>query len=242
MKPILIRIDNRVYNVDSFASRHPGGIEVLQAYTGGDINAADVFTAYHTHATRSAFLKTLPSTEYPQTLLRNKKHESYESAIYNELREELQKAGCYKTRPFWFLQKQVELIALVIAGIWIATYTASLGGAIVGAFGLGLAWQQAGWLGHDLSHHSVYPDHQRNTTAWFFSLVWACFFNGFSVRWWRDRHNAHHVMTNVEDRDPDIDNAPLFAWSASDVRRASKFQRTYFLPYQHYIFYPFIST
>jgi len=42
---------------------------------------------------------------------------------------------------------------------------------------------------------------------------------GYSVSWWKDRHNLHHAHTNVLDSDPDIDNLPLFIWTEKDLPR-----------------------
>lgn len=42
---------------------------------------------------------------------------------------------------------------------------------------------------------------------------------GFSVKWWKDKHNRHHAVPNVHgsgdglNGDPDIDTMPLLAWS-----------------------------
>jgi len=58
---------------------------------------------------------------------------------------------------------------------------------------------------------------------------------GFSSNWWKDRHNSHHAVTNILDADPDIDNIPMLAWSASDLDKAPAWcQRT--IPYQAYYF------
>lgn len=50
---------------------------------------------------------------------------------------------------------------------------------------------------------------------------------GFSVDWWKSKHNVHHAAPNELDEyhqavDPDIDTLPLLAWSsemAATVRR-----------------------
>jgi fatty acid desaturase len=42
---------------------------------------------------------------------------------------------------------------------------------------------------------------------------------GFSVSWWKDKHNRHHAVPNVHGgpggslfADPDVDTMPLLAW------------------------------
>jgi fatty acid desaturase len=70
------------------------------------------------------------------------------------------------------------------------------------------------------------------------------FCQGFSVLWWRTRHNEHHVVTNILEHDPDLENLPVLAWSKEDVDRAFKewspfWQRA--LSYQHIYLLPFLS-
>jgi len=43
---------------------------------------------------------------------------------------------------------------------------------------------------------------------------------GFSVQWWKSKHNSHHAVPNLEascpdaaDGDPDIDTMPILAWT-----------------------------
>jgi fatty acid desaturase len=63
---------------------------------------------------------------------------------------------------------------------------------------------------------------------------------GFSLEWWRQRHNTHHAITNVLESDPDVDNLPVFCWSVDDVHRIRNSAVAKFLiPYQHYYFLPF---
>jgi hypothetical protein len=86
--------------------------------------------------------------------------------------------------------------------------------------------------------------------------------SGYSVNWWKERHNSHHAITNVLEGDPDVDNLPLFVWSRDDICRMatipfsgmSSFDVDYciaqdilvspnvletIIPYQNYYFLPF---
>lgn len=45
------------------------------------------------------------------------------------------------------------------------------------------------------------------------SYVFGNLFQGFSVAWWKNKHNTHHAVPNVHGADPDIDTMPLLAWS-----------------------------
>jgi len=64
--------------------------------------------------------------------------------------------------------------------------------------------------------------------------------SGYSVNWWKERHNSHHAITNVLEGDPDVDNLPLFVWSRDDIPRMSTIAASAkMIPYQHYYFVPF---
>jgi len=112
----------------------------------------------------------------------------------------------------------------------------------ISAILLGIGYQQSGWLGHDFCHHQVFKKRKLNN---FFAYLTGNVLAGFSVNWWKDRHNTHHAATNILDGDPDIDNLPLFSWSEKDLHRAAEYPLAeIILPYQQYyflIFTPFLK-
>ena len=75
---------------------------------------------------------------------------------------------------------------------------------------LAIFWQQCGWLAHDFLHHQVFENRTLNNWAGFFVGDW---WQGFSVTWWKRKHNTHHAVPNVHLTDPDVDLMPLLAWS-----------------------------
>jgi len=119
----------------------------------------------------------------------------------------------------------------------IATY---YGHWIMGAVLFGIGFQQLGWLGHDACHQGLTPNRRlNNALGYFFGNI----LNGFSVNWWKDRHNSHHAITNVLDSDPDVDNLPLFVWSEYDLLKVTPDSFAAFIvPYQHWYFIPWTST
>ena len=92
--------------------------------------------------------------------------------------------------------------------LWIAGLYCSYSHPILAIFLLGVAQQQAGWLGHDLTH-------ARNSTyCETLNPLISGWINGFDRWWWSRKHNTHHVVTNQVGLDPDIDNRPfLFLWA-----------------------------
>jgi acyl-lipid Delta6-acetylenase / acyl-lipid (9-3)-desaturase len=131
-------------------------------------------------------------------------------------------AGLFKLNKFYYLYKFASQILLVGA----AAYAASIPGSVgyyVGAILLGLFWQQSGWLCHDLCHNQLCElKDGRALSVWNHALgmITGNLSQGFSVKWWKDKHNRHHAVPNVHggefntmNADPDIDTMPLLAWS-----------------------------
>ena len=56
-----------------------------------------------------------------------------------------------------------------------------------------LCWQQCGWLAHDFLHHQVFTNRSINNAC---GLFFGNFCQGFSVAWWKDKHNLHHAAPN----------------------------------------------
>jgi len=125
-------------------------------------------------------------------------------------------------------------IVLLVAGYWIPS-----------AIALGLFWQQAGWLSHEYSHHCVFTDRKYNNA---FGYILGNLLQGYSISWWKDRHNTHHAITNVLEADPDIDNLPVFMWTPHDFHRLAGWSEKgrqilgTTLSYQAFYFLPFCAT
>jgi len=152
---------------------------------------------------------------------------------FRELRKKLHDEGWFETSLLWYLYKTTETVGIGILGL-ILTY---FGHWLIGSILLGLSYQQLGWLGHDYSHQQCFKNRKFNN---FMSYIIGTVFSGYSVNWWKDRHNTHHAITNVLEGDPDVDNLPLFVWSVDDINRMSTIPVSEkMIPYQHYYFIPF---
>ena len=114
---------------------------------------------------------------------------------------------------------------------------------------LGLVWQQAAFIGHDLGHNGI--SHNRLIDS-YLGLFFGNLFTGFSIGWWKRSHNVHHIVTNSIEHDPDIQHLPFFAINEHFLH--SKVFSTWFnhvLPlsnvahvlvkYQHYLYYPIMA-
>jgi len=224
-QPCRITINNQVYDCTLFKEHHPGGDEIMMKYH--DKDATEVFYAFHGEE-GFAKLKNMKSTpsqgpnEVSKSILE-----------FRKLRERLIEEGYFKSNPLWQIYKTTETVGLGILGL-ILTY---FGHWLIGAILLGTSYQQLGWLGHDYSHQQVFPNRKLNN---FMAYIIGTVLSGYSVNWWKERHNSHHAITNVLEGDPDVDNLPLFVWSKDDiVRMPTMAVSEKMIPYQHYYFIPF---
>jgi len=115
--------------------------------------------------------------------------------------------------------------------------------AILGGFLLALFWQQCGWLAHDFLHHQVFENRKYNNWA---GLLIGNIFQGFSVDWWKKKHNQHHAVPNVHGQDPDIDTMPFLAWSEHALEgftdpAARKGMPKFVIDHQQFFFTPLLS-
>jgi len=153
-----------------------------------------------------------------------------------EFRKKLIADGWFKSSKLWYVYKTTETLGLSILGMVLAAY----GYWFIGAILLGLGYQQQGWLSHDYCHQQVFKNRRINN---FFAYCCGSVGSGYSVNWWKERHNTHHAITNVLDADPDIDNLPLFVWDKEDFSRVSTVPgASSLVPYQHYYFIPWTVT
>ena len=112
-----------------------------------------------------------------------------------------------------------------------------------GALLLALFWQQCGWLAHDFLHHQVFKNRAYGDLM---GIIIGDLFQGFSVQWWKAKHNSHHAVPNLHastenscDGDPDIDTMPILAWTIRMARSAKNSSTGQFLiRWQAYFYFP----
>jgi len=223
-----ITIDEKVYDVTTWRDHHPGGRLVLEKYNNQD--ATDVFNAFHGEEgiKKLADMKSNP--------VQHKVPLDPETIAYRQFRKKLIDEGWFESSKLWYIYKTTETLGLSLLGMALAAY----GHWFLGALLLGLGYQQQGWLSHDYCHQQVFKSRRINN---FFAYFCGSVCSGYSVNWWKERHNTHHAITNVLDADPDIDNLPLFVWDVNDFSRIKGVPGAASLvPYQHYYFVPWTAT
>jgi len=210
----------KVYDVSNWED-HPGG-SVIFTHAGDD--CTDIFAAFHPVSA----MKTLETFEIgeldesviPSGLYKNKlkpeKQKEFERA-YRTLRAKLVAMGMFNASLPFYVYKVSSIYLLLAVSIYFAVAFDSLIMNLLGGLLLGLFWQQVAWLCHDFCHHQVFKTRDYNDM---FSLFLMNFSQGFSVQWWKSKHNAHHAVPNLHasiegacDGDPDIDTMPYLAWT-----------------------------
>lgn len=229
-------IKDKVYDVTDFVARHPGG-KVILTYAGRD--ATDVFSTFHAASTWSLLrpmyvgeLEDFDGKAVP-TLLRD----------FRAMRASFLKGGLFKSNKLYYVWKLLSTFSLL--GGAVATLLAareSMLALVASAFLLGLFWQQTGWLAHDFLHHQVFQQRWINNCIGLFLGNVA---QGFSVDWWKTKHNTHHAAPNeLQDGahtvDPDIDTLPLLAWSVEQLDSMKNKTIRTILRMQHYFFFPIL--
>jgi len=226
-------IDGVEYDVTEWKMKHPGGIEIMEKYHEKD--ATEVFYAFHTKET-AKMLNSLPHKTPKEQPLVDDRLKSFRA-----FRQKLEDQGFFERSYAWYAYKTFTTLALWALGIFFA-FT---GNWMISACFMGVFWQQAGWLSHEYCHHDVFKSRKANNAFVYFS---SNFLQGYSVNWWKDRHNTHHAITNVLEDDPDVSNLPLFLWDVKDIgfvykpegEQSIKFKiAKHLVPYQAYYWIPF---
>jgi len=175
---------------------HPGGAQCLERFRNQD--ATDAFFSLHSEDAIKTLdkMKNVEST-VPKGITFQVPSPTTATVAFRKLRSELIKDGWFERN--WAIDFfHVGIITLLIV---VGTYL-SYSSPYLAAFMIGLGMQQAGWFGHDYVHG-------RGKISKVLGVGIGCLFNGFSSRWWSEKHNKHHVHTNQFGVDDDIQNDPI---------------------------------
>eukprot|EP01139_Manchomonas_bermudensis_P000067 Amastigsp_a73_2543.p1 type:complete len:428 gc:universal Amastigsp_a73_2543:1297-14(-) len=225
-------IDGNVYDATKFLHEHPGG-DVLATWAGAD--ATDVFNAFHPDEASDML-----SSMFVGPLHGGKT--STAASEFRALKAKLQREGKFTPSYLYFAFKVVFNLAMLAGAVALIAGLRGYTGALLGAALIALFWQQCGWLSHDFLHHQVFAN--RKYGNWM-GLFLGNVLQGFSVSWWKAKHNTHHaipnVMEGVREGDPDINTMPFLAWSDSflegdELRGLPAFA----IKFQHLLFFPLL--
>lgn len=238
----------KVYDVSGW-EEHPGG-SVIFTHAGDD--CTDIFAAFHPATALRDLQKfeigALDETIIPTGLYANKlkpeKQKAFEKG-YRELRAKLLAAGLFNSSPLYYVYKVASTLSILVLAIALAVISDSFAVNMVGAVVLGLFWQQCGWLAHDFLHHQVFKHRAYGDMA---GLIIGDLWQGFSLQWWKSKHNAHHAVPNLHasvpgacDGDPDIDTMPMLAWTLKMAESAKDSKNGRFMiAWQAFFYFPIL--
>jgi acyl-lipid Delta6-acetylenase / acyl-lipid (9-3)-desaturase len=223
------------------------GGSVIFTHAGDD--CTDIFAAFHPIGAMKELKKyeigilddTVKSTVIPT---KTDKQIAFEQA-YRELRLKLINDGLFDASLPYYAFKVASNLSILALSIYCATQFESFAMNMIGAVLLGLFWQQCGWLAHDFLHHQVF---KKRVYGDMMGIVIGDLFQGFSVQWWKSKHNAHHACPNLHasvqgacDGDPDIDTMPLLAWSLKMAENAkSDAMGRFMISFQALFYFPLL--
>lgn len=237
---------NKVYDISNW-NDHPGG-SVIFTHAGDD--CTDIFAAFHP-STATQWLEkfeigVLDESIIPSGLYANKLKPEQQKEFergYRELRAQILKAGLFNANIGYYIYKIASNLLIAAVAAACAMYSNSFAVQMIGAVIMGLFWQQCGWLAHDFLHHQVFKTRAYGDLM---GVVVGNLFQGFSVQWWKTKHNSHHAVPNLEastpdsaDGDPDIDTMPILAWTLRMAKLAenSPFGR-FMIAHQALFYFP----
>eukprot|EP00934_Nitzschia_sp_Nitz4_P006376 Nitzschia sp. Nitz4//scaffold78_size91513//11322//12791//NITZ4_004915-RA/size91513-processed-gene-0.58-mRNA-1//1//CDS//3329558088//6366//frame0 len=210
--------NNKVYDVSNWYG-HPGGT-VIFTHAGDDMT--DIFAAFHAPGSHNQMKKFLIGELIPESVEhKDQKQRDFEKA-YRDLRAKMVTMGYFKANVGYYVYKQAFNMGMWASAFYLMASFDSVFVHVAAALLMGLFLQQCGWLAHDLLHHQAYRNRRYGDYS---GLYWGNFMQGFSVGWWKNKHNGHHAVPNLhnssaasQDGDPDIDTMPLLAWSLKQAQ------------------------
>lgn len=239
---------NKVYDVSNW-HEHPGGA-VIFTHAGDDMT--DIFAAFHAPGSQNLMQKFYIGDLIPGS---NKNKTEQQIAFekgYRDLRSKLIMMGMFKSNGWFYAYKCASNMMLWATAVAMVYFSDSVAVHMASAVLLGLFFQQCGWLAHDFLHHQVFRQRKYGDLA---GIYWGNLMQGFSVQWWKNKHNGHHAVPNLhnstalsQDGDPDIDTMPLLAWS---LKQAQSYRELcddgkdsatvkFLIRYQAYFYFPIL--
>lgn len=197
---------------------HPGGA-VIFTHAGDDMT--DIFAAFHAAGSMAAMKQFYIGDLLPESTKKTGEQIAFEKG-YRDLRAQLIKMGMFKSNKLFYAYKCTFNMCMWATACAMVYFSDSIAMHIGSALLLGLFWQQCGWLAHDFLHHQVF---KRRTYGDCVGIFWGNLMQGYSMQWWKNKHNGHHAVPNLhnssavaQDGDPDIDTMPLLAWSLKQAQ------------------------
>lgn len=208
---------NKVYDVSDWHG-HPGG-GVIFTHAGDDMT--DIFAAFHAPGSMAVMKKFYIGDLVKESTKKSQKQIEFERG-YRDLRNKLIQMGMFKSSKLFYAYKCSFNMGMWATSLAMVAFSDNVFMHIGSALLMGLFWQQCGWLAHDFLHHQVFAKRTYGDIA---GIYWGDLMQGYSMQWWKNKHNGHHAVPNLhnsspeaQDGDPDIDTMPLLAWSLKQAQ------------------------
>merc|ERR1711908_66976 len=227
--PLEVYLKGKVVDVTKFARTHPGGAKVFRIFQNRD--ATEQFEMYHSPvAHKKLDLMMKGARDAPKEA---GVHTTPMGLDFQKLTKTLHAKGYFA--PDY--ADEVFKLALTLLPGFLGARLFSAGTQCLGSFLIAFSFYLSGWTSHDYLHHGVFKGgHQKlvhfNNAIGYAIGTW----QGYSVGWWRARHNTHHVCTNEIGNDPDIKTAPILVFVrntrriAEKLNAARRWQQYYYVP------------
>jgi fatty acid desaturase len=242
--PAYTIIDNKVYDVRDFVLDHPGG-PIILTHVGRD--GTDAFHTFHPDSSWETLANYYVGDIHPEDVINQDSKSSFLTDI-RKLKDKYYKLGYFNADMGFYTYKCLSTLSIFALSVTILyNFSSNWFGIIPSAMVMGLFWQQCGWLSHDFLHHQVSDNRDINNAIG--GLFFGAVCQGFSMSWWKDKHNTHHAAPNVYNEDPDIDTHPFLAWSEqamelyadlNDQEMSSRMKK-FMLTNQAIIYFPLLT-
>ncbi|KAG9528519.1 fatty acid/sphingolipid desaturase, partial [Aureobasidium melanogenum] len=246
LEPPIRRAAIRQHHDTSYDEKTQGDIILDETEARSIQDKADALKAEH--SSRMAFTSAMEQKEIAEGLASMPsvdEHTQLAIAMdFRALHERVKNEGFYDC-PYIEYGKELIRYSLLF-GTFIYFLRAEW--YLISACFLGMFWQQIMFTAHDAGHRGITGNFVADTLIGAFIADFCC---GLSIGWWKSSHNVHHLITNMPEHDPDLQNVPLFATSPTYFRSIlSTFYNFTFVwdaaadflvPYQKYTYYPIMA-
>jgi fatty acid desaturase len=94
--------------------------------------------------------------------------------------------------PLWSIE---ILLFLLVSAVWVVGCTTSY--PVVSVLSFAFSQGLISWIGHSTAH-------SRNKNLNVLGRIESALVGGLSLDWWSPKHNMHHMFTNIQKYDQDI--------------------------------------
>jgi fatty acid desaturase len=231
-KEMWVKVEDRVYDVQSFARKHPGGSVLKYTLHKDGADGTNAFEEFHMRSKKAKMmLKALPNKPAEEMPMAER-NDAAMLADFARWRADLVTDGYFTPNPAHVAYRITEVALMFLASFVLL----SMGYFWCGLTLIGLFGGRCGWIQHEGGHNSLTGDMKTDKAL-------QTFFIGFGLSssgaMWNAMHQKHHACPQKVKHDLDIDTVPLVAFFNNALATAKtpyhsklwfKFQALTFIP------------